>query len=287
MQAQSPKFKVVGQTNPKPGTVLPNDLYAERVVLCDLIERPDNVASVRDILRPDDFFSEANRFVYEAIVALDELKSTIDQATICSWLRDRGKIDRVGGIKFFADLLGTTPMSVNVMAHVANVHNLGRRRRMIWTCQVCAAEGYGDIGESAQQWLDSCGTRVMNAAQEGRPDEGVTMAAAVDNALNVFMASDGRKGITGVSTGIRTLDSATAGLQKPELVIITGPTGKGKTALALNIAAIVAGNKQDPERGVVIFSLEMNATQLAMRMASTAARVDLQKYRLGTLKTQD
>ena len=282
-QGQAPNLKVVGQTKPKAGVMPPNDLAAETVVLCDLLERPENIAAIRDILRPEDFFSDPNKLIYQAILALDESKTEVDISTVGSYLRERGKLKDVGGASYLADIVGSTPRSSNIMSHVKNVHGLGRKRRMIVSCQVCAAEGYGDTGEDVQAWLDLCARRVGAECQDGRPNDGIQMPQAIDQAIAALQASDGRRGITGVSTGIRTLDSATAGLQKPELVIITGPSGKGKTSLGLSMAASVAGNATTAERGVAIFSMEMADTQLTMRMASTAARVDLQRYRMGQL----
>jgi replicative DNA helicase len=260
----------------------PHDLDEERAVLADILNKSDDLPIVRDILSAGDFFSEAHQLIYEAACGVADAGLGVDVVTVASWLRDREKLSRIGGAPYLGDISDATPTVTNVESHARVVLDKSRIRKMIATCQVVAAEGYSDIGENVQEWVDSASARVWSQAQSAREDSLVTIGEAADRALEKASKYEPGK-ITGTSTGIRELDELTAGIHMGEVSLLTAPTGGGKTSLATSIAMNVAGDGG----GALVFGMEMEREELGLRMCCSAARVNLNKHRLGQLDMDD
>jgi replicative DNA helicase len=270
-----------GQRNPA-GRTPPNDLDEERAVLADVILKSDDLPIVRDILSIEDFFSPAHQIIYEAICSLADAGSGIDVVTVASWLRDRDKMKEIGGVTYLGELIDATPSLTNVESHARVVLDKSRIRKMIATAQAIAAEGYGDVGEDVQEWVDSASSRIWTQAQSAREDALVTIGDAADQALDKASKYEPGK-ITGTSTGIRELDELTAGVHGGEVALLTAPTGGGKTSLATSIAMNVAAEGG----GALIFGMEMQREELGLRLCCSAGRVNLNKHRLGQLDLDD
>jgi len=280
--AGSPSFRVVdgGRKDPA-GRVPPNDLEEERAVLSDVLMKPDDLPLLRDILSAEDFFSPAHQIIYDAICSVADSGLGVDVVTVASWLRDRDKMKAIGGVVYLGDIIDATPSVQNVESHARVVLEKSRVRKMIAIGQVIVAEGYGEVGD-VQQWVDSASSRVWTLAQSSREDALVTVGDAANVALERASKYEPGK-ITGTSTGIREVDELTAGIHGREVALLTAPTGGGKTSFATSVAMNVAADGG----GVIIFGMEMNREELGLRLCHSAARVNLNKYRLGQLDMDD
>ncbi|WP_240488744.1 replicative DNA helicase [Labilithrix luteola] len=286
--------------NPPPieGRVPPNDLDAEAAVLSAVMLDPSALDKVTD-LKPEYFYSEAHRRIFEACVELRAGGHPVDVLQVGSWLRDRQRLAQVGGTGYLTEILDAAPVVANVAAYGRTIHEKYRIRQLILACQKVTAQGYVDYGE-AQSFIDGAEQAIYNIARTASKQ-------SVEKLLDVMKKSFKRLNdavsrgdrITGVSTGFDRFDAKTAGLHEGDLTIIAARPGMGKTSFVLNLAANVAAPKkrevdgdpsqtwEEPGVGAVVFSLEMPREQLANRLVCCEARVDVSKMRTGFLSPQD
>lgn len=289
------------ETFPEPpvvaGRVPPNDLDAEAAVLSTVMLRGRAaLADVSDVLQPSDFYSEANRRIYQTAQALDADDRPIDTLTVASALRTQERLQQVGGVAYLAQLVDATPAVAHVREHAIIVADKALVRRAILACQTIAAEGYGDIGP-VDQWLDSAEARVCAAASEGiaKEDDPSTPQEIITAIFADFQAEARGEvaSVVRVPTGIADLD----GILKGGGLAVGGVTatgaywGVGKTSLALQIGTNVAlsGHRGPPSKddagkvvpgtktGVAFFSLEMSKAELIERALAQIAKVDVSK----------
>lgn len=265
------------------GRPLPHDLDAEAAVLsaCLLPEeaRFDDVAH----LIPDAaaFQSVANRRIWEAISALATAGERVDMVLVGSWLKSRERLAEVGGTAYLAKVCDAAPSVANLEAYARRVTELWQRRVMIQTAQKIAAEGYGDVGETAG-WLEQCEVSVLSVGESalGAEDGPQSIRDVVRSAVEQLKAT---KGI-GVTTGLTELDDLLSGLHEGDLTIIAARPGVGKTSLAMCLALAVADR---PALGSAVFSLEMPREQIVARAMCAESMVSLKAWRGRTLTPHD
>lgn len=279
------------------GRVPPHDLDAEAAVLSAVLLQRDALDRVLELLKAENFYSEANGRIYEAMIALAEAGTPIDVVTVSSWLRDRERLAQVGGVTYVAELLDAVPAVSNVTAYARVVHEKWRVRRLIATCQRIAAEGYGDVGD-VQSFVDGAEQAVYELARSRDRQAAVPLKEVLTAAFEQISAAAARGDhTTGIPTGYERLDALTAGLHDGDLLIVAARPGMGKTSFVLNLAVNVAcprsvtsehgGQEMKPGFGVCVFSLEMPREQLASRLICSEGRVDLGKLRQGHLRPDD
>lgn len=281
------------------GRVPPADQDAEAAVLSSILLSSEAFDTVQEILSPDYFYVDANRRVFEAVLDLADKSKAIDVVSVAGYLRDRGRLDQVGGTPYLAHLVDATPAVAHVDAHARTIREKWRLRSLIATCQRFAAEGYGDCGE-VQEFIDSAEQAIFELARVKTESDIVPVKDAIQQAFHVLTAARQRGGgVTGFSTGFTELDRRTSGLHKGDLYIVAGRPGMGKTSFVLNVAANVAAPKHLPSGqpgvpplevsgdGVAFFSLEMPREQLASRMLASEARVDMSSLRSGQVGAED
>jgi replicative DNA helicase len=291
------------ELRPMPGRIPPHDLDAEAVVLSAILLSSEAFDQVQDILRAEHFYSDANRRIYEAVVELQSTGKPVDVVSVATWLRDRERLQQVGGTPYLAQLTDAIPAVAHVEAHARVVREKWRVRQLIATCQRFAAEGYGDCGE-VQGFIDRAEQAVFDIARIPESTAVRPVRDAIHGAFDILVAASKRgEGITGIPTGFDRLDKKCAGLHKGDLYIVAGRPGMGKTSFVLNIAVNVAsprrvrtsdqndplgsGDVEQPGWGVGFFSLEMPREQLASRLLSVEARVDVSRIRSGNIKHED
>jgi replicative DNA helicase len=287
---------------PVAGRIPPHDLDAEAAVLSAILLERDALDKVLELLRPEHFYSDANRRVYEVAVELSSQGTPIDVVSVAGMLRDRERLAQVGGSAYLAQLVDAVPSVAHIETYARMVREKWRVRQLIATCQRVAAEGYGDVGE-VQQFIDGAEQAVYEIA---RTPEASSVQRIEPIIRSVFeqiteLARRGER-ITGVPTGFERLDAKTAGLHDGELTIVAARPGMGKTSFVLNVAVNVASPKtvsdaglddagsaarEEPGMGVAVFSLEMPREQLASRMVCSEGRVDVGKMRQGFLQDRD
>ncbi|EYF01877.1 replicative DNA helicase [Chondromyces apiculatus] len=272
------------------GRVPPHDLQAEAAVLSAILLDGAALDRVLEILKPEHFYSDANGRIYEAAQELAQAGTPIDVVTVSSWLRDRERLQQIGGAGYLAMLADATPAVTHVAAHANVVREKWRLRQVIATCQRVAAEGYGDVGD-VKAFVDGAEQSLYELARAAKRSSTQTVATALQTAFDKIVAAAERGDvITGVATGFRKFDALTAGQHDGELTVVAARPGMGKTSFVLNLAVNVAspeeGSKR-PAQGVAVFSLEMPGDQLAQRMVCSEGRVDVARARQGLLQPPD
>ncbi len=285
---------------PVAGRVPPHDLDAEAAVLSAILLSRDALDRVLEILKPEHFYSDANGRIYEAAVQLSSTSTPIDIVSVASWLRDREKLQQIGGSSYLAQLADATPAVAHVGAHAQVVFEKWRLRQLIATCQRIAAEGYGDVG-TVQEFVDRAEQDVYQLAHRDNKSNVVHVKAAIQGAFaKISAAAERGDRITGISTGYDRFDAKTAGLHPGDLTVVAARPGMGKTSFVLNMAVNVATpplmdnghgetvfDLSKTYHGVVVFSLEMPREQLGMRMSCAEGRVDVGKVRQGQLQPDE
>lgn len=282
---------------PSEGRLPPQDLDAEAAVLSAMLLSADAFDEVQDILQPTHFYADANRFIYEAVLELGRSNQPIDWVSVASWLRQRGRLEQIGGTPYLAQLTDSTPAVAHVASHALTVRETARLRQLIATCQKFAAEGYGDC-DDVQDFIDRAEQSIFDISRVTRGNSVMPIRDALHKAFELLSEAAKRgEAITGMPSGFTDLDKRCAGLHPGDLYIVAGRPGMGKTSFVLNLAVKVAqprittdGMGGEEERlgyGVAFFSLEMPKEQLASRMLASEARVDVSKIRSGQIMAED
>jgi replicative DNA helicase len=263
--------------------VLPNNTDAEASVLGGILLR-NEVLTQLDTLEDEDFYDPRHRLVFAAMRSLEATAKPIDEITLEAELQKMGKLEAIGGLAFLAELTLRVPTPENVVHYAEIVQDKHSARRLMTASAEIAARGYEDFGD-VRDYLDQAEAAIFEVTQSREktgPAPLKTLIKAVFSSLDERFSSP--DGITGVPTGFTDLDARTAGLQPTELIILAARPAMGKTSFALSIAQNCACAGGWP---VIVFSLEMSATQLAERMLCSEARVDSSALRRGQLQRQD
>ncbi len=281
------------------GRVPPHDLDAEAAVLSAILLDPGAMDRVQEFLKPEHFYSEAHRRIYEAANDLRSRGQPVDIVQVGSWLKSRDRLGQIGGMAYLTEILNAAPAVANVAAYGKTIHEKYRVRALILVCQRVAATGYIDYGE-AQEFIDNAEQSIYQLA---RTSESSSVEKLLDVMKKAFKqlqdASLRGDRITGTPSGFDRYDRMTAGLHDGDLTIVAARPGMGKTSFVLNVAINVASPKgrestTDPNdrwenngTGCVVFSLEMPREQIANRMICSEGKVDVGKVRQGFLSPAD
>lgn len=278
------------------GRVPPHDLDAEAAVLSAVMidsgdeRRPSALSLVVDLLRPEHFYSEAHRRIFEAALDLAENGSPVDVVQIGSWLKSRERIAQVGGMGHLTEVLNAAPAIANVRAYAQVVVDKHKARQVILAAQRIVAQGYVDYGD-ANSFASDAAAQLHGIAMQGTTTTTAHISEVIKPRLRVIAeAAKTGKRITGIPTGFVRFDRILSGLHPGDLTILAARPGMGKSALALDIAQNVAGGDTAYEFagcGVVLFSLEMPREQLSDRVVASDGRVDLSRIRTNTLGHND
>jgi replicative DNA helicase len=263
---------------------LPHNLEAERSVLGAILIQNEAYNTAVEVLRPEDFYRDAHRRVFEKIIALAERQHAIDFITLKEELGRSGELDAVGGPAYIASLVDGVPRATNVEYYAKIVKEKAVLRNLIAAGNRILSEAYG-ADQDAAEILDRAEHLIFQIA-EGRIRAGFVSLydIAQDSVEAIQKAHEEKQLITGVPTGFHDLDNLTSGLQRGDLIIVAARPSMGKTSLALNIAQHV-GTRTGKTVGV--FSLEMSKEQLFLRMLSSEAQIDGHRLRTGFLRTDD
>jgi len=269
--------------------VPPQSIEAEQSVLGGLLL--DNAAAdkVGDILAADDFYNDAHRLLFNAIVGLIGDNKPADVITVGEALGSLKKLDYIGGLAYLSALVENVPTAANIRRYAEIVRERAILRRLAAAGGEIADTAYNPLGRSVREILDQAETKVFEIAEHGaRGQQGFQelrpLLTQVVERIEFLYNRDNPSDVTGVPTGFTDLDRMTSGLQEGDLTVIAGRPSMGKTALALNIAEHIALSSKLP---VAVFSMEMSATQLVMRLIGSVGRLDQHKVRTGRLTTED
>ncbi|MFA7532993.1 MAG: replicative DNA helicase [Tissierellaceae bacterium] len=266
------------------GRIPPHSLEAEQSVLGSMILNKEAINTSVEIIRPDDFYKEANKEIFEAIVVLFNKNEPVDLITLSEELKRRGTLENIGGVTYLANLSSGVATTANVKYYCKIVEEKSILRRLIKSSDEVMVSSYEDA-EEVNVIIERAEKSIFDITQ-GRHRDGFSPLNEV--LLKSFSQIEERAAnqgeLTGVTTGFVDLDQKLSGLQKSDLVLLAARPSMGKTALALNIAtnAALKGNAK-----VAMFSLEMSKEQLVQRMISATAHVDLQKIISGRLTEEE
>jgi replicative DNA helicase len=266
--------------------LLPQNIDAECGVLGSLIIDPEALNHIVGFLRPEDFYRDAHRTLYEAILALHNRGAVADFITICDELEQRNKLENVGGASYITSLINQVPTSGNVEYYAHIVERTSVLRQLIHSAGKIAALAYEE-GVDVSVALEQAEHIIFEISQR------YLLSASSDIGMQELMTQymeslsklyENRGCVVGVPTGYRDLDRLLGGFQRSDLDILAARTSVGKTALAVNIAYNAALRYK---RKVGIFSLEMSSKQLAQRFVALDSSIEQQRLRTGFLQDED
>src|SRR5229473_3507558 len=263
---------------------LPHNLDAERSVLGAILLDNHVLNVAIEKLKPEDFFLEQHRRVFQQMIALGEAQHAIDLVTLTDELYRHGELEAAGGAAYLAQLVDGVPRITNLEHYARIVKEKALLRSLIHSTHAIQQQAL-EADEDADVILDRAESTIFQLAEERVRAGFIGVKELVrenfDRLARIF--TEGKR-ITGLPTGYQQLDNITSGLQPSELLILAARPSMGKTALALNIAENLALRSGDP---VAIFSLEMSKESLLLRLLASHARIDAHKFRTGHLARDD
>ncbi|RKZ41261.1 MAG: replicative DNA helicase [Gammaproteobacteria bacterium] len=260
---------------------------AEQSVLGGLMLNNEAWISIADLLTEKDFHLQAHQILFRAIKSLSEEGHPCDPITLSEWLQKHNQLEAIGGAAYLGLLANNTPSAANIIAYAEIVRERSILRQLMRVGSDIAEAALNTQGRTTTELLDQAEKKVFEIAEFGSRNQNgfVQLKDIVETTFErIDMLSQQEGMLTGIATGFTDLDVQTAGLQKSDLVIVAGRPSMGKTSFAMNIAEHVAVKEQLP---VAVFSMEMSNEQLAMRLISSLAAVNLQSVRTGSLTDDD
>jgi len=269
----------------------PHSVEAEQSLLGALLIDNQAFDRVADLVAGEDFYRDDHRRIWRHVARLVEASRPADVVTVSESIEASEDKDKTGGASYLAALAQNTPSALNVRRYAELVRERAVQRRLAQVATEIAETALAPTGKDVGQLLDEAESKIFQIAESGaRKDQGLVaispVLAKVFERIDYLHSQDNPSDITGVPTGFTELDSRTAGLQPGDLIIVAGRPSMGKTAFALNIAEHVALHPS-VRLPVAVFSMEMSASQLAMRVLSSMAKLDQTRLRTGRLNDEE
>ena len=262
----------------------PHNIEAEQAVLGAIFLEQDALVTATEIITPRDFYRPAHQRIYQVMVEIGERGEPVDLVTVTAELDNRKQLEDVGGVTYLTDLANAVPTAANIEYYCRIIEQKGVLRQLIRTATKIVTDGYNQ-SEDLGNLLSDAEKNIMQISQK-RTRGGFQHIKNVlmDAYERIETLSSSKGDVTGLPTGYPDLDKMTSGLQKSDLIILAARPSVGKTAFALNVAQNVAARAG---KVVAIFSLEMAAAQLVMRMICAEGNIDAGKIRSGYLDDDD
>ncbi len=267
--------------------VPPHSIEAESSVLGGLLLDNGAWDRVGDLLVDSDFYRHEHKLIYAAIGALINASKPADVITVSEQLQNQGKTAEMGGLAYLNSLAQYVPSASNIRRYAEIVRERSILRKLVSASDEIATNAFNPQGKAIDRILDEAEQKIFNIGEEGsRMKQGFqSMDTLVVELLDRVQAmADNPNDITGVPTGFYDLDRMTSGLQPGDMVVLAARPSMGKTAFAINIAEHVALNEGLP---VAVFSMEMGASQLAVRVVGSIGRIDQGHLRTGKLSDDE
>jgi replicative DNA helicase len=274
----------MNELNPSPHKLPPQNVEAEQSILGGILIENDAINKVTEILTPDDFYRDAHRKIYNALINLTERDEPADLVTLTNELRKLNQLDAIGGASYVASLIDSVPTAANIEYYAKIVKEKAILRKLIQTSTEIITQSYEDRGD-VESFIDEAERAIFQISERRVKPSFYPIRDIVKQSFKTIERLFERKElVTGVPSGFRELDQKTAGFQPSDLIIVAGRPSMGKTAFCLNVAQYAAIEKKTP---IAIFSLEMSKEQLVIRMLCSEARVEGTKLRTGFLIESD
>jgi replicative DNA helicase len=267
--------------------VPPHSTEAEQAVLGGLMLDPLAYERIGGKVNADDFYRRDHQLIFRAISELVDKNQPCDVVTLGEWFDSQGLSEQVAGGAYLVELASNTPSAANIVAYAEIVRDKSVMRQLIEVGTGIVNDGFQPDGRDSAELLASAEQAVFAIAEagaRGRSDF-TSVNKALKEAFEVLQSRfENGGGITGLPTGYHEFDEMTAGLQPTDLLILAARPSMGKTTLALNMAEYAA---MKSKKAVAVFSMEMSASQLAMRLISSVGRVNATRLRTGQLEDED
>ncbi|MDU2229776.1 MAG: replicative DNA helicase [Haemophilus parainfluenzae] len=264
-------------------SIPPHSTEAEQAVLGGIILSNQHWDGIAERVIAEDFYTFAHKAIFQTMEELMRNQTPIDLITLDQALKAKGISDSVGGFAYLADLSNNTPNAINILAYAEIVREKAILRELIAVGNRIAENSYSPKGKDIKMVLDEAEREVFAIAEkrssstEG-PQNVLSVLESTIARIETLGKLENHNGVTGVTTGFVELDKKTAGLQPSDLIIVAARPSMGKTTFAMNLCENAAMASDKP---VLVFSLEMPAEQIMMRMIASLARVDQTKIRTG------
>ncbi len=262
----------------------PQNTEAEQSLLGSLLIDKDAIIRVGDIVAPDDFYQDAHRLIFEAMLDLYRKRIPIDLLSLGNRLEEVKQLESVGGRTYLITLANTVPTAAHVVHYAEIVQKKATLRRLLAAASEITKLGY-EQADDVEALLDKSEQHLFSVSQKYLKQSFVPIRDVLEEAFERIDELHREKGkLRGLATGFLELDNLLAGLQKSDLVVLAARPSVGKTSLALDIARNVSMHARVP---VGIFSLEMSKEQLVDRLICSEAGVDLWRMRTGRLSDRE
>lgn len=262
----------------------PQSVEAEESIISALLIDNSSLTDVMEILTPDDFYRQNHQKIFAAVAELFNSGEPVDLVTLAQALKRRGDIEKVGGAAYLVHLVDTVPMAVNAAHYARIIRDKARLRRLIAAATAIITQCHKE-GSLVDDTLDFAEASIFSVSQDNTKPVFSHISKLIEGNIDTLEERQGNQALyTGVPTGFSRLDFLTSGLQKSDLIILAARPSMGKTALALNMVRNMAIDSQIP---CAVFSLEMSAKQLSMRLLCAEARIDSSRLRSGFFSEED
>jgi len=262
--------------------VPPQNLEAEQSLLAGVLIDPESMNKVVDVVASDDFYRDDHAKIFELMLDLYEKSEPIDIVTMSSAAKDKGILEKIGGVTYLNTLVDLMPTSANITQYAKMVREKALLRSLMKVSTEIIEKGY-EVETNIDGYVDDAEKMIFQISEKKfKPSFYPVKDLVMENVKTIERLFQKKQTVTGLATGFVELDKMTSGLQPSDLIIVAGRPSMGKTAFCLNIAQNVALT----DGGTVpvgVFSMEMSKEQLVMRLLSSESEVEFSKLRTGAL----
>ena len=271
--------------------VPPQNIEAEQAVLGAMLIDKEAIAKATEVLSADDFYREAHRVIFSAMLELYNKNEAVDMVTVTEILKRDNKLEDIGGIAYITSLANVVLTAANVKYHAEIVAEKSVLRQLVRVSTEIAAMGY-EANEDVGTLLDTAESRILEISNRKKKNDFTAINdILMDSVQSIESLLQNKGGLTGLPAGFADLDKLTSGLHPSDFIILAARPSMGKTALALNIVQNVALRAHKviggEPRSVAFFNLEMSKEQLVNRMLCAEAGIDSQRLRVGEMHDED
>ena len=271
--------------------VPPQNIEAEQAVLGAMLIDKEAIAKATEVLSADDFYREAHRVIFSAMLELYNKNEAVDMVTVTEILKRDNKLEDIGGIAYITSLANVVLTAANVKYHAEIVAEKSVLRQLVRVSTEIAAMGY-EANEDVGTLLDTAESRILEISNRKKKNDFTAINdILMDSVQSIESLLQNKGGLTGLPAGFADLDKLTSGLHPSDFIILAARPSMGKTALALNIVQNVALRAHKviggEPRSVAFFSLEISKEQLVNRMLCAEAGIDSQRLRVGEMRDED
>lgn len=266
----------------------PYSIEAEQAILGGIMIDNTLWEELSDNIEVDDFYKNNNKKIFKILNELYKEDKPLDIITISEKLKKKKDLEKIGGIDYLNKLIKKTPSTANISIYIKILREKSSIRKLISISKNIIDLSLNNNYKNLNEILDEAERKILSISKEHnykKKNDPIAISSILTNTIkNIEKLFEANSHITGLPSGFIELDKITSGFQKSDLIIVAGRPSMGKTTLSMNIAEYITIKNDNP---VLIFSMEMSAEQLAIRILASLGRIDLQRLRTGMLKDTD